>query len=374
MSHNGATEIRRTALYEQHRAAGGRLVPFAGWEMPIQYHSMIEEHKAVRERAGLFDVSHMGEIVLSGPDREKTVDWLTTSHVEGKGPGEVQYALLLKEDGGIIDDVLVYVQTDTVLIVVNAANHDKDLAWIESRCQGKAVVRDESYATTQIALQGPKSRKILAKVAGEEAVRLGYYRSVPSKVAGSDALVSRTGYTGELGYEIYLHWEDGPNVWDALMDAGRDAGISPVGLGARDSLRLEMRYHLYGNDITEETNPVEAGLGWVVRKKETDYVGREAVLAARRDGVGRKLLGFRLGPREIPRPGYPILHAGRTVGSVTSGGFSPTLGAGIALGYVERGAAKEKDGFAVSIRNREKAADLVKGPFVPSSVKEEGED
>jgi len=364
----------RTALYERHRAAGGKIVEFAGWEMPVLYSSILEEHRAVRERAGLFDVSHMGEIILTGPDREREADRLTTSSIAGRGQGEVQYALLLNDDAGVIDDVLVYKLEDRVLIVVNAVNHEKDLAWIRDRCGDGAVVTDESAETSQVAVQGPRSREILARVAGSDLAALPYYGAAMGEVAGARGVISRTGYTGELGFEIYVPWEDGPQVWDALLVAGRDEGIAPVGLGARDSLRLEMRYSLYGHELDEQTNPVEAGLGWVVRKKETGYIGKEAYLAAKAAPPKRKLLAFRLGERDIPRPGYAIKLDGREVGAVTSGGFSPTLRTGIAIGYVEAAVAKEKDGFTVRIRKNDAPARRQRGSFVPSSVKDEGED
>jgi aminomethyltransferase len=350
------------------------MVPFAGWEMPVLYTSILDEHEAVRRRVGIFDVSHMGEVFLRGAGRALEADRLTTSRIADREDGEVHYALLLNDAAGIIDDVLVYRLEDEVLLVVNASNREKDFRWIASRCGNGATASDDSMRTSQIALQGPRARDVLAKVADDALLSLPYYRAARGKVAGVESIVSRTGYTGELGFEVYAPWDEGPRIWDALLDAGRDTGIAPVGLGARDSLRLEMRYCLYGNDIDEGTNPYEAGLGWVVRKKEHDYVGKEALAAARKAGTRRKLLGFRLGPRDIPRPGFPILHAGNVVGAVTSGGFSPTLRHGIALGYVDAAAAGEAEGFAIRIRGKEVPASLQAGSFVPSSVKEEGED
>ncbi|MFH1278710.1 MAG: glycine cleavage system aminomethyltransferase GcvT [Candidatus Eisenbacteria bacterium] len=364
----------RTALYECHLAAGGKMVPFAGWEMPVHYSSILEEHRAVRERAGLFDVSHMGEFVFRGERREAEVDRITTARISDREPGEVQYALLLNDRGGIVDDILVYKMPDSVILVVNAANREKDLAWVKGKCGGGVTVEDGSARTSQIAVQGPRSREILAKITGADATGLPYYRALWTEVLGVHALVSRTGYTGELGFEIYMPWDEGPKIWDALLEAGADEGLVPIGLGARDSLRLEMRYCLYGNDIGEDTSPVEAGLGWTVRKKDGDFVGREAYLAAKANGAARKIVGFRLGPRDIPRPGYPVIHEGREAGTVTSGGFSPTLERGIALAYVDAAVSNEKEGFSIRIRNREAAAVRVAGSFVPSSVKDEGEE
>jgi aminomethyltransferase len=350
------------------------MVPFAGWEMPVQYSSIIDEHTAVRERVGLFDVSHMGEIYLRGPRREEEADRLTTARISDKEAGEVQYAALLNDSGGFVDDVLVYKLPEEVLLVVNASNREKDYEWIASHAANGVSVADESLATSQVAVQGKEARRVLARIADPAAVRLPYYRALRARVAGVEAIVSRTGYTGELGFEVYAPWDAGPRVWDALLDAGKGEGIVPVGLGARDSLRLEMRYCLYGHDIDDTTTPYEAGIGWVVRKKEGAFIGKDALAAARKAGPKRKLIGFVLGPRDIPRPGFPIVRGGEEVGTVTSGGFSPTLQRGIALGYVDAAAAGEADGFSVRIRGRDAAAVRQNGSFVPSSVKEEGED
>ncbi|RPJ47502.1 MAG: glycine cleavage system aminomethyltransferase GcvT [Candidatus Latescibacterota bacterium] len=366
--------VRRTALHDRHVRAGGKMVPFAGWEMPVQYTSIIEEHTAVRERVGLFDVSHMGEIHLTGPRRVEEAERLTTARIADKEIGEVQYAILPTEEGGIVDDILVYKLEDLVLLVVNASNREKDFRWIASRIGSGAAAVDASQGMSQIAIQGKRARDVLGRVAGPEATSLGYYKAIRARVAGVESIVSRTGYTGELGFEVYAPWDAGPRIWDALMEAGRGDGIVPVGLGARDSLRLEMRYCLYGNDIDESTNPYEAGIGWVVRKKDAPFVGKEALAAVRKAGLRRKLVGFRLGARDIPRHGYAILSGGEEVGSVTSGGFSPTLRAGIALGYVAAAAAGEADGFSIRIRGRETLASRQDGSFVPSSVKDEGED
>lgn len=357
-----------------HREAGAKMVGFAGWEMPIQYGSILEEHNAVRERVGLFDVSHMGEIILTGPDREKAVDRITTARIRGTEKGEVQYALLMNEQGGIVDDILVYNLPDSVLLVVNGANMEKDLKWVKLQVGNEADVKDDSLATSQIAVQGPKSREVLLKVMDRSLVDLSYYRAARGSVAGVDSLVSRTGYTGERGHEVYCKWDEGPRIWKALMEAGEEYGIVPIGLGARDSLRMEMRYCLYGNDISDTTSPLDAGLRWVIRKKEENWVGRKAYEAARAKGAQRKLLGFTLGPRDLPRRNYPILVNGEPAGSVTSGGFSPTLKKGIALGYVKADLAGAKDGYTIQIRNRQAEAVRVKGSFVPSSVKDKGEE
>ncbi|NNE07792.1 MAG: glycine cleavage system aminomethyltransferase GcvT, partial [Gemmatimonadetes bacterium] len=327
MPESPKAENRRTALWDEHRRAGAKLVPFAGWEMPIQYSSIRDEHRAVRERVGLFDVSHMGEFLITGPDRVRETDRITTAKIEGKEPGFVQYAVFMNESAGIIDDILVYVLEDAVLLVVNAANRAKDFAWVRSVIEGDASVEDISDAMTQIAVQGPRSRDLMTKLFGDSA-SLPYYRSRMLRHEGEDVIVSRTGYTGEYGYEIYAPWDQGPGIWRSLLREGAEHGVLPIGLGARDSLRMEMGYCLYGNDIDETTNPVEAGLVWVVKPKKSDYIGKEAYLHYKKNGAGRALTGFRLSAREIPRRGYEILHAGEPVGVITSGGFSPSCEVG----------------------------------------------
>ncbi len=364
----------RSPLHELHIEAGGKIVPFAGWRMPVQYTSIIEECKTVRSRVGLFDVSHMGEIEITGPDRFVEVDRIMTAKVTGKSNGVVQYALLLNDEGGIIDDILVYIRPGSILLVVNAANKDKDFAWISSRVRGDARVTDRSSEIAQIAVQGPRSRDVIRSVVGNRAAALDYYRSLEGKAAGHGAVISRTGYTGELGWEIYCGWDQSPAIWRALLEAGAEHDVRPIGLGARDSLRMEMAYCLYGNDIDENTSPVEAGLRWLVRAKKDDYIGKEPYLAAKREGPKRRLIGLRLGPREIPRPGYTILHGGEEVGTVTSGGFSPTCGTGIALGYVRADRADGDEDFSIAIRRRRADAEIVRGSFVPSSVKGGGEE
>lgn len=376
MAENGSKgdALLGTALLERHRRAGAKLVPFAGWEMPVQYTSIREEHLAVRSKAGLFDVSHMGEIEVRGMDREAEVDRITTARITGKEPGTVQYALLLNERGGIIDDILVYVLERSVILVVNAANRAKDFEWIARQARGDVEVTDRSMEFSQVALQGPASKEIMSSLCGDAVRGLAYYRSVVADVAGARSIVSRTGYTGEFGYEIYSPWEAGAAVWDACMEAGAARGLVPVGLAARDSLRLEMAYCLYGNDITEETDPVEAGLTWVVRAKKAEWIGKEPYKAFKKNGPARRLVGFRLGPREIPRHGYEILHHGEEVGRITSGGFSPSCSVGIGLGYVPADRAEEETDFAVRIRDRAADAFPVRGSFVPSSVKDDEEE
>ncbi len=365
---------QRTPLWARHREAGGKIVPFAGWEMPIRYTSILEEHEAVRSAARLFDVSHMGDIILTGADAIPETERITTARLSGKSAGFIQYALLLNEEAGILDDILVYLLDGRVMLVVNAVNRAKDLEWIRAHADGDVDVTDSSGEISQIAVQGRASEMILSRLAGDGFVDPGYYRSTKATIAGMETIVSRTGYTGEFGYEIYAPWDGAVAIWDACLAAGAGTGLKPVGLGARDSLRLEMAYCLYGKDIDETVNPVEAKLTWTVRGKKEEWIGKEAYREVKEKGTDRLLTGFLLGKKEIPRHGFDILHEGARVGVITSGGYSPTCRAGIALGYVNTAVATASEGFEVNIRGRRAPATPVRGSFVPSSVKGDEED
>lgn len=357
--------LRRTPLYDLHVEAGAKLVPFAGWEMPIQYPAGITaEHNAVRKGAGLFDVSHMGEIEVIGPEALDLVQHLTGNDAGNLEIGQIQYTMLLRPDGGIVDDLLVYRFPDRFLLVVNAANRQKDLDWFtENLPRFDARVVDRSEEIALIALQGPASNQILAGLTEIAVGALDYYHFTEGAVAGRHVLVSRTGYTGEDGFELYVANDDAAPIWRALLDAGKDVGIQPVGLGARDTLRLEMGYVLYGNDIDESTQPYEAGLGWTVKLDKGDFIASEALRELRREGSRRKLAGIRLVERGFPRPGYEIEHEGKAVGVVTSGTVSPSLGEGIGLGYLPPELASPGTSIGVRIRDRSVAAQVVRPPF-----------
>ncbi len=359
--------LRRTPLYEKHLAAGGKMVPFAGFEMPVQYTGVIEEHRTVREAAGLFDVSHMGEFEAEGPGAAAFLQRLLTNNVEKLGVGRVQYAAMCREDGGIVDDLTVYrTGGERYMAVVNASNIEKDFGWMSSHVPGKCDFRDVSGETALLALQGPRAAEILGRLAaGDGDVgAIAYYHAADSEVAGCRMLVSRTGYTGEDGFELYCAAEDAPRIWDALLEAGEPFGLKPCGLGARDTLRTEMKYALYGNDIDETANPIEAGLGWVVKFKAGDFIGREALLKIKEEGPKRKLVGFEMVDRGIPRHGAEILVDSAAAGKVTSGTMSPTLGKAIGIGYVPISHAPEGSRIAVDIREKARAAQVVKTPFV----------
>jgi aminomethyltransferase len=354
---------QRTPLYETHVRAGARLVEFAGWEMPVQYAGILTEHEAVRTRVGLFDVSHMGEVIFRGPRALEALNRAFTNDLSKIADGQAQYGCLCRESGGIVDDVVVYRRSAAdLLICVNASNRRKDFEWLSAHASG-ADVRNESDEWAQLALQGPLAVQLLQRLAKVNLAQLRPYRFANGEVAGIACLVARTGYTGEDGFELFCSSGEGARLWDALMEAGKAERIQPCGLGARDSLRLEMAYRLYGSDMDDSTTPLEAGLAWVVKLDKGEFVGRDALVRQREQGVARKLVGFTLTDPGIPRHGYPVLQDGRKVGEVTSGTRSPTLEIPIGLAYVPTALAAEGSTFAVEIRGRAAAARVVKTPF-----------
>ena len=365
-----AGALRRTPLYDAHVAAGAKMVPFGGWEMPVQYRGIIEEHRAVRGSVGLFDISHMGEFEVEGPGALAAVQRLTTNDASTLEVGQVQYAVLCDDDGGIVDDLTVYrLAADRFMLVVNAANIDGDWAWVTARGAGDARWRDVSVETALLAVQGPRAERVVGALADVDVAAIRYYHFARGRVSGVPAVLSRTGYTGEDGFELYVPAADAPALWGALLTAGRDDGIQPIGLGARDTLRLEMKFALYGNDIDRTTNPLEAGLGWIVKPAKGEFVGRAAIEAVRAAGVARKLVGFEMTDRAVPRHDYPILAGGGPAGRVTSGSFSPSLERSIGMGYVTTERAAVGAALEVEIRGQAHPARIVKTPFYPSKAK-----
>lgn len=361
----GAQNLRRTPLHEVHVELGARLVPFAGWEMPVQYEGIVKEHQAVRRAAGLFDVSHMGELVLEGDAALATVGGLVTNRVERLEDGQALYTVCCNEQGGILDDLIVYRVTSTkVMVVCNASNRDKIAAHFAAHARGRCELRDASDDLALIALQGPAAADV-ATAAGAPGLRaLGSFHLAEATVAGVTCTAARTGYTGEDGFELFCSAGDGARLLRGLLAAGADAGVAPVGLGARDTLRLEACLSLYGNDIDESTNPYEAGLGWVVKLKGRDFLGRDALAAIKADGVERKLVGFVMTGRGIGRHGYPIVDAsGAEVGAVTSGSPGPTVGQNIGLGYVPVDMASVGTELGILIRGKVVAARVAETPF-----------
>ncbi len=354
---------QRTPLYDVHVRAGARMVEFAGWDMPVQYKGGLAEHAAVREHVGLFDVSHMGEIVFRGPSALPALQRLFTNDLSKCADGQAQYGCLCRDEGGIVDDVVVYRRSaEDLLVCVNASNRQKDFDWLRSHAPG-ADVRNESDEWAQLAVQGPAAPEVLQKLTAVRLPSVGTYRFTLGEVAGVRCMIARTGYTGEDGFEVFCPSAEGPKVWEALMQAGQERGIVPCGLGARDSLRLEMAYRLYGSDMNDETTPLEAGLAWVVKLDKGDFIGRDALQKQKVSGLSRKLVGFTLTEPGIARHGFPVLQDGKPVGTVTSGTKSPTLGSSIGLAYVPPGLAAEGSTFAVDIRGRPVAAKVVKTPF-----------
>lgn len=358
--------LKRTAFFDRHVAAGARMVPFAGYDMPVQYAGTVEEHRCVRDRVGVFDVSHMGEVEISGKDALAFVQSITINDAAKLKPGRVQYSAMCYPDGGIVDDLLVYRLEDRFMLVINAANTEKDIAWMRENLRGDVTLTDRGDATSLLAVQGPRSLDTLRSLTKDDLASMAYYHWMRASIAGVDMLVSRTGYTGELGYELYFPSDaaTGGRVWDALMKAGAEFGIAPIGLGARDTLRLEMGFCLYGNDIDATTNPLEAGLGWITRLAKGEFIGRDAIRAVQTAGVQRRLAGFTLNDRAFPRHGYPIRSGGVEAGVVTSGTFSPVLGQGIGMGYVPAGQALPGTAIDVMIRDRAVPATIVQLPFV----------
>lgn len=357
--------LKRTPLFEEHQRLGGKMVSFAGFTMPVQYPTgILAEHHAVREAAGLFDVSHMGEVEVTGPGALDLVQSLLTNDASKLGVGQAQYSVLCNDDGRALDDCLVYRFSDHYMIVVNASNHDKDLDWIMGHAGDfDARVVDRSDDTALIALQGPKAEAMLARLTDTPLDDIAYYHFAEGLVDGRRAVISRTGYTGEDGFELYLAPADAAPSWRALLDAGADDGLRPAGLGARDSLRLEVGYILYGNDLDEAHTPLEAGLGWVVKLDKGDFHGRAALARQKADGIPSRLVGFRLRERGFPRHGYDVLFQGTPVSKVTSGVVSPMLEQGIGMAYVPDAARQPGTPIDVVIRGRATPAEVVRPPF-----------
>ena len=357
----------RTPLYERHRALGGRMVDFAGWEMPQQYSSVREEHAAVRQAAGLFDVSHMGRVSFRGDGVADYLQRLVTNDLAQVEPGHAQYNLICNEAGGVLDDLVVYRLPDgSWSTVVNASNREKDVAWMRDHAGAGVEVLDRSPDTALLALQGPRAESVLATLASDlDLAAIPYFGVVQGQVAGRPATVSRTGYTGEDGFELYLPAERAAAVWDGLLAAG----ATPAGLAARDVCRLEAGLRLYGNDMDEQTNPYQAGLGWTVKLNKGDFTGREALLEVKEKGPDRVLVGLRCGERTIPRHGAAVSRDGEPIGVVTSGTHSFFLGGGIGMASVKAGAAPPGAQLEIESRGGAGGAEVVKLPFYRGSVK-----
>jgi aminomethyltransferase len=358
------TTPRRTPFYEFHRAAGARLIDFAGFEMPVRYRGDVLEHECVRRAAGLFDVSHMGEFEVAGAGAGAWLNRMVTNDVAALEVGQALYSPMCLPSGGIVDDLLVYRLPDRYMVVVNASNISKDFAWFDQhRPEGVRLV-DRSDETALLAVQGPKTAEVLRGHVPDAALELDAYRFTLGSLFGAEGVISRTGYTGEDGFELYFHPRHAEEVWNGLMEAGRPHGLEPVGLGARDTLRLEMAYMLYGNDITDQTSPLEAGLGWTVKLgKHGGFIGQEALEQQKAQGLTRRLVGFGTPGGRVPRHDMAIEAGGAAVGIVTSGTHSPSLGRPIGMGYVPAALAKNGTPLAIRAGTAMLEAAVVPRPF-----------
>lgn len=357
--------IKKIQLNDLHVALGGKMVPFAGYNMPVRYSSDIEEHTTVREGVGVFDVSHMGEFMVTGPKALELIQKVTSNDASKLTNGQAQYSCFPNETGGIVDDLIVYkFEDEKYMLVVNASNIDKDWAWINQHNTMGAELKNISDSLSLFAVQGPKAIDAMQPLTPVNLSEVKFYHFTVGEFAGvKDVIISGTGYTGAGGFEIYVKNEDAAKVWEAIFEAGKDFDIKPIGLGARDTLRLEMGYCLYGNDINDETSPLEAGLGWIT-KFTKDFINSENLKKQKEAGVDKKLVGFILQERGIPRAHYPIVNStGEVIGEVTSGTQSPSMGVGIGLGYVKSEYATPGTEIAISIRNKNLVAKIEKLPL-----------
>jgi len=356
--------LKQTPLNASHRRMGAKMVPFGGWDMPVQYRGILEEHKAVRSAAGMFDVSHMGEVEFRGPAALEALQRLTSNDASRLQVGQVQYSALTTEAGTFVDDLTVYkFADDRYLVTVNASNIDKDVAWMRDHTRGNAEIRNLSDETALIAVQGPKALEILQKLTPLDLSSVKYYWFAQGAVLGQNAAVSRTGYTGEDGFEVYVTSRHAAALWNALLEIGTPLGLLPCGLGARDTLRLEAKMALYGNDIDDRHTVLEADLGWILKLEKGEFIGKAALAGQKAEGIRRKLIGFEMIGRGIARSHYAIVKGGRPVGEVTSGGPAPWLDKNIGLGYVAVERAAVGTEFEVMIRDNPVPARVVQTPF-----------
>lgn len=358
------SELKRTPLYDVYKDEA-KLVPFGGWEMPVQFSGIKQEHEAVRTRAGLFDVSHMGEVEISGPDALSLVQKLTTNDASKLAIGDAQYSLMCYPDGGTVDDLLVYrTGEQTYLLVINAANIEKDVEWIKQHQSGNVTVKNTSDETAQLALQGPLAEQVLQKLTHTDLSEIKPFKFKQDvDIAGIKTLVSRSGYTGEDGFELYFPAEHGPALWNKILEAGKEEGVLPCGLGARDTLRFEARLPLYGQELSASISPVEAGVGFAVKPDKGGFIGREVLAKQKAEGAPRKLVGIEMIDRGIPRSGYPVYAGEKQIGHVTTGTQSPTLKKNVGLALIETEYAGLDREVEVEIRGKRLKAKIVKTPF-----------
>ena len=360
--------MKRTAFFDIHNSNGAKIVEFAGFEMPIEYSGIKDEHMTVRNGVGVFDVSHMGEFWVTGPHALAFIQKVTSNDASKLAPGQAQYSCLPNGKGGIVDDLIVYCfEPEKYLLVVNAANIEKDWQWLVSQNTEEAEMLNASDEISQLAIQGPKATGILQKLTKVDLSSIKFYTFTVGEFAGvPDVIISATGYTGAGGFELYFNNKDAEAIWSAIFDAGKEEGIKPIGLGARDTLRLEMGYCLYGNDIDDTTSPIEAGLGWITKfTDEKDFIDKDVLARQKEEGVTRRLRGFEMIDRGIPRHGYEIVNEDdEVIGEVTSGSMSPVRGIGIGMGYLKTGYTKLGTEIYIRVRNKKLKAKVVKLPFI----------
>ncbi len=365
------TGLKRTPLYQRHVDLGGKIVPFAGWELPVQYTGVVPEHHAVRQAAGLFDVSHMGEIFVTGPEAERAIDFMTCNDVKTLVDGKAQYSAITNEQGGIVDDIIVYRYSQRkYLICVNASNSDKDFKWFQDHNRFEADFVNKSSQFGQIALQGPKALKIFAACPGlADISSLAYFHFAERSVFGVPTIVARTGYTGEDGVELFVPWDQTVTVWDNLLEHGKPEGLVPAGLGARDSLRLEACLPLHGHELGDDISAYESGLGWIVKLNKGEFIGKEALVKQRAAGIPRSLVGFFVEDAGIVRHGDALqTETGETIGTTTSGTKTPTVNKALGLGLVKTEYSKEGTAIVAEVRGRKLRCSVVKRPFYKRSA------
>ncbi len=357
---------KKTVLYPIHEKLGAKLIPFAGYDMPVRYSGDKHEHMAIREKVGVFDVSHMGEFIIRGPQALTLIQKVTSNDASKLYPGKAQYTCMPNHEGGIVDDLIVYcIRDEQYMLVVNASNIEKDWNWIQASNDMGAEMIDISEETALLAVSGPLAAATLQKLTDRDMGAMKTYELFKDTFNGAEkTVVASTGYTGERTYEIFMYKEHAERMWNDIMAAGEEFGIIPAGLGARDTLRLEMGYMLYGNDINDEISPLEAGLGWITKLKKGPFNGSEVIAKLKEDGIKRKLVGFKMIERGIPRAGYELAHEGKLIGTITSGTMSPLLNEGIGLGYVPVELAQQGQEIDVIIRNKNVKAQIVKTPFI----------
>jgi len=353
---------KKTPLFEEHKKNGGKIVEFAGYSLPISYTSISQEHFTVREKVGVFDVSHMGEFIISGSDSFNFLQKLTTNDLKKLRFGQAQYSLMCNQNGGILDDLIIYKKKNDFLLVVNASNREKNLKWLKKHQGSNVFINDISDSIGLLAVQGPKSRKLLNQLSDMDIDKLPFYHFQYGSVEGINVLISRTGYTGELGFEIYIKSKHLIQLWRTILSKGEEFGIAPVGLGCRDTLRMEMRYHLFGSDINENINPIEAGLSWVTKFGKEYFIGKNKLIDIRKNSP-KKMVCIEMAERAIPRTGNKIIFNNKIIGKVTSGTMSPSLKKGICIGYVESKKSQTGLSILIDIRGKKKKGYIVDSPF-----------